>query len=294
MNEIPHLRALQAFDAAATHSSLSRAADALGVSHGAVSRQVKQLEQYLGVKLLQRHAKGVEKTEAGERLHLSTQQAFSALQVGLRSVKRVEAGRAITISLSTSLAIKWLVPRLPDFRTLHPEIALYLDTNDNVIEFDDSEADVALRYGVPSWAPLHVERLVREELIVVASPSLVTNAELPMAASAIAKLPLLHDQFNSAWNEWADVVGLPQSDFASADVHFMDSAVLISAVIDGQGVALARRLLVKDDLKAGRIVRLDGTALALARSLYFVCRAGDQHRGGILSLRDWLLSLDTE
>ncbi len=291
MNNVRHLRALQAFDAAGTHSSMSKAAETLGVTHGAVSRQIKQLEQYLGVPLLHRRPNGVEKTDAGERLHLATRQAFAALQIGLRGVKRVRDGRAVAISLSASLATKWLVSRLPTFRARHPGIALFLDTNDEVIDFDDSDVDVALRYGVPNWGALHCERLMDEDLIVVAAPSLVANETLPMTPAAIARLPLLHDHFNPAWHEWADAVGLNRSQVASADVKFGDSAVLITAAIDGQGVALARRLLVGDDLDAGRIVRLDATNLSLDRALYFVCRRGDRDRAAIRSLRHWLFSL---
>ncbi len=291
MKKVHHLRALQAFDAAATHSSLSRAAETLGVTHGAVSRQIKQLETYLGVHLLHRRPKGVEKTDAGEQLHKATRQAFAALQTGIRSVKRAEDRRAVTISLSASLATKWLVPRLPAFRAKHPGIALYLDTNDEVIDFDDSDVDVALRYGVPDWPNLHYERLVDEQLVVVASPALVAGEDLPMTPAAISGLPLLHDQFDPAWGKWADEVGLDQSLVETADLKYRDSAVLITAAIDGQGVALARRLLVQDDLEAGRVVRLDATTISPNRALYFVCRAGDAERMLIRSFRNWLLSL---
>lgn len=294
MSEVRHLRALQAFDAAATHSSLSKAAEALGVTHGAVSRQIKQLEQYLRVPLLHRRPNGVEKTHAGEQLHAATRQAFSALQVGLRGIKRTQNERSVTISLSASLAIKWLVPRLSSFRAQHPGIALFLDTNDDVIDFNDSEVDVALRFGASNSGELHCERLVDEALIVVASPSLVTNEKLPMTPEAIADLPLLHDQFNPTWETWADSVGLSRSKVAAAEVKFKDSAVLITAAIDGQGVALARRLLVHDDLDAGRIVRLDTATISLDRALYFVCRPGDQDRPAISSLRDWLFSLSSK
>ncbi|MEM7407459.1 MAG: LysR substrate-binding domain-containing protein [Pseudomonadota bacterium] len=291
MSNVRHLRALQAFDSAATCASISKAADVLGVTHGAVSRQIKQLEDYLGVALLHRRAAGVMKTEAGEQLHLATRQAFTALGAGLRAAKRESHGRSVTISLSTSLALKWLVPKLPAFREQHPEVHLFLDTNDEVIDFTDSEVDVALRYGVPNWGDLHFERLLDEELIVVGSPALVAIEELPMDAASVARLPLLNDQYNPAWDEWADSVGVDRAEVAHPCVEFRDSAVLISAVIDGQGIALARRLLVEGDLESGRLVRLDQTAISLERALYLVCRAGDQKRAEIASLRRWLVSL---
>ena len=293
MSEIRHLRALQAFDAAASQSSLSKAALSLGVTHGAVSRQVKQLEQYLGVSLLHRRVNGVEKTEAGEHLHSATRQAFAALQTGLRSVKRSHNARSVTITLSASLATKWLVPNLAEFRRKQPDFAVFLDTNDEVIDLGESDVDVALRYGIPQWGRLHCELLSCEDLIVVASPSVVSEQDIPMTPDAIVRLPLLHDQFNPAWENWADAVGLDRSHVAPAALKFSDSAVLIAATLDGQGVALARRLMVRGDLEAGRLVRLDDAAIPQDRALYFVCRDGDQDRPGLRMVRDWLFSLPT-
>ncbi len=290
MSEVRYLRALQAFDTAATHASLSEAAQV----HGAVSRQVKQLEQYVGIPLLLRHATGVQKTDAGETLHVATRQAFSALEIGMRNVRRVPHDRSVTVSLSASLAIKWLVPKLSAYRAANPDVALFLDTNDDVIEFSESEVNIALRYGVPNWGDLYCERLLDEDLIVVAAPSLVGRKKLPLTPQAIAQLPLLHDDFNPAWDAWADAVGLERSRLAKVDFSIGDTAVLIAAAIDGQGVALVRRILAEGDLKAERITRLDLTSVSLDRALYFVCRSGEQNRPAIRKFRDWLFSLRSE
>lgn len=290
-NPIPHLRAFQAFDMAGTLSNLSRAAESMNLTHGAVSRQIKQLEEYLGAQLLYRHPGGVKMTEAGEQLHMATQQAFSALRSGIEKVQRNQDPQSVTITLSSSLATKWLVPRLPDFRASHPGLNMFLDTNDDMVDFAESDVDVALRYGVPNWSGLHCERLVSEELIVAASPALIQNETLPMTPAAISRLPLLHDSFNPAWNEWADAVGLPRSQLGAPKLMFGDSAVLITSAADGQGVALVRRLLAQDDLAAGRIIRLDNSSVSLGRALYFVCRQGDQDKPAIRSLRNWLFSV---
>ena len=294
MSEVRHLRALQAFDEAATQSSLSKAAEILGITHGAVSRQIKQLEQYVGAPLLVRHANGVGKTELGEQLHIATRQAFSALETGMRTVRGGRHDRSVTVSLSTSLAIKWLVPKIPAFRAANPDLGLFLDTNDDIIELDRSTVDVALRYGVEGWGGLYCEPLLEEDLIVVAAPSLVHDEKLPMLPSAIARLPLLQDQFNPGWQKWAEAVGLKPSDLATQDFRFGDSAVLIAAAIGGQGVALARRILVEDDLRAKRLVRLDAISVPLDRALYFVCRSGEQNRPAIRAFRNWLVSLRSE
>lgn len=291
MENLRHLRALQAFDETATHSSLSKAADALNVTHGAVSRQIRQLELYLGVTLFHRRPNGVEVTKAGERLHQSTRQAFSALQLGVLDVKRLHHRQSITVSLSTSLALKWLVPHLPSFHQAHPGIALLLDTNDAYADFDASEVDVALRFGEPGWEGLYHEQIAQEELVVVAAPALVGDTPLPMQPEAISKLPLLHDAFNVGWDNWAEQVGLRADQLKSQQTKYVDSAVLIEAALDRQGVALTRHLLAARDLELGRLVRLDNSGIALDRGLYFVCRPGEQDRITIRIFKKWLRSI---
>lgn len=286
MTNVRHLRALQAFDTAATRSSLSKAADDLGVTHGAVSRQIKQLEQYLGVALLRRLPGGVQLTDAGARLHLSTQQAFAALEQGIGATRRTQKRRSITISLSSSLAIKWLVPKLPEFRNRHPGISVYLDTDDQLIDFGDSDVDVALRYGRDPSSELYCERLLRERLIVAAAPSLGLDGSL--TPEAITQLPLLHDQFHPYWDTWAEAARMDRPNVQSKSSAFPDSAVLIAAAIDGQGVILVRQLLVADDLEAGRLVYLSDVSVEQERALYMVCRNGDQRSPSISTLHGWL------
>lgn len=286
MTNVRHLRALQAFNAAATRSNLSKAAEDLGVTHGAVSRQIKQLEQYLDVALLRRLPGGVELTDAGARLHLATQQAFAILEQGIVATRRTRKRRSIKISLSSSLAIKWLVPKLQNFRERHPGISVYLDTDDRLVDFADSDVDVALRYGGNQGSELYCERLVSERLILVAAPSLVPEG--PIAPASITKLPLLHDQFHPYWDTWAKTAGLLEPDVQSRSSAFPDSAVLIAAAIDGQGAILVRNILVADDIKAGRLVCLSDVCVEQDRSLHFVCRDGDQQSPPISVLRSWL------
>ncbi len=287
MANIRHLRALQAFDAAATRSNLSKAAEDLGVTHGAISRQIKQLELHLGVTLLERLPNGVIVTDAGARLHLATQQAFAALEQGIGATKRTRSQRSITISLSSSLAIKWLVPKLPDFRQRHPAISIFLDIDDRMIDFRESDVDVALRYGVNDWSGPFSERLASEDLIVVAAPGLTQDCQSPPKAE-ITQFPLLHDQFHPYWDDWAKVAGLQEARLQARSTTFPDSAVLIAAAIDGQGAILVRRILVADDIEAGRLVRLCDIRVEQERSLHFVCRDGDQLSKPISDLRTWL------
>ncbi|WP_306114391.1 MULTISPECIES: LysR substrate-binding domain-containing protein [unclassified Roseovarius] len=291
IENLRHLRALQAFDETATQSSLTKAADVLKVTHGAISRQIKLLELHLGVSLFNRRPNGVELTKAGARLHQSTRAAFSELKSGVSDVKRLHHRQSIIVSLSTSLALKWLVPSLSSFQQKHPGIALLLDTNDAFADFEASEVDVALRFGKPGWEGLYHERLRQEELIVVASPSLIGERNLPMRAEDILGLPLLHDAFNVGWDSWVEQAGLSPDRINSQKIRYVDSAVLLEAAIDGQGVALARHLLAERDLNLGRLIRLDDSRVPLDRGLYFVCRPGDKERITVRIFKKWLMSI---
>jgi LysR family glycine cleavage system transcriptional activator len=291
-DNLHHLRALQAFDEAATHASFSKAADRLNVTHGAVSRQIKLLEAYLGVTLFYRRSGGVELTAKGAQLLQSTRPAFATLHKGVSEVKRQHMRQSLKVSLPNAVALKWLVPRLPSFHESHPAIALYLDTADTLTDFDTSEVDVALRFGVPKWDGLYVEKIADEALVAVASAALVADIPLPMAARDIARLPLLHHDYHQGWDNWAKMAGLPPEEISTRNkIKFSESAALLEAAVDRQGVALARQLLVARDIEAGKLVRLDDVLIPLNSGLYFVCRNGDQDRREIRIFKKWVMSI---
>lgn len=285
---LPSLRAIQAFDAVARHGSFSRAADELAVTHGAVSRQIRALEQQLGTALLHRTAKGAALTGDGEVLFQASRAAFAALRGGVADLARRTADTSITLSLTTSLALKWLVPRLPAFRRLYPEIAVLLDTNDAPADLHEQPVDCALRFGTGGWPGLHQTRLTDEELVAVAAPGLIGGRSLPLSPHDLITLPLVHDDYNPGWDRWLATAGAEPLAGALPGDRYIDSGVLIAAALDGQAVALVRRLLAADDLAAGRLVQVSGVTLPLERSLFFVCRAGDQNRPVVAALRDWL------
>ncbi len=292
MTHLRHLRALQAFDAAASRLNLSQAAQDLGVTHGAVSRQIKQLEQYLGTALFRRQHGGVQLTDAGARLYQATQDAFPILEQGVIATRRNQKRSSVTISLSSSLAIKWMVPRLQGFRQRHPEISVFLDTDDQLIDFRDSDVDVALRYGGDRTPGLYQDHLLQERLVVVAAPSLTPDIDVTPAS--IARLPLLHDRFHPSWDAWAQAAGQTGLGLQSQSTAFPDSAVTIAAAIDGQGAILVRHILVADDLAAGRLVHLSDVSLKQQTALYFVCRDGDQRHAPISTLQTWLMDALSE
>lgn len=285
---LPSLRAIQVFDAVARHRNFSRAADELAVTHGAVSRQIRSLEQQLGTTLFRRVAKGAELTGDGRVLFRSSREAFAALQSGIVDLERQAAKKTVTLSLTTSLALKWLVPRLPDFRSCHPEISILLDTNDAPVDFAAQAVDAALRYGQGSWKGLHARLLAKEELIAVASPGLIGDASPPLPPRVVTALPLVHDDYNPGWERWLERAGVGPGVAPLPGDRYADTALLIAAALDGQAAALVRRLLAADDLAAGRLVQISDVTLPLDRAVYFVCREGDENRPTVRVLHDWL------
>ena len=286
---LPSLRAIQAFDAVARHGSFSRAADELAVTHGAVSQQVRSLEDQLGTRLFLRTARGAELTDDGRLFFQYSRDAFAALQSGVADLNRRTQDKTISVSLATSLALKWVVPRLPDFRSQHPDIAVLLDTNDRVVDFREDTTDVALRYGKGDWKGLHASLLAEERLVAAASPELVGDRQLPLDAETLLQMPLLHDEYNPGWKDWFQAAGVESLPESLPGPHMSDTGVIIAAALDRQGVVLVRHLLAADDLAAGRLVQVNGMTLPLENSLYFVCRMGDQDRPAVRAFKDWLI-----
>lgn len=284
----PSLRALEAFNEVARQLSIAKAADHLSVTHGAVSRLIGLLEGELDVRLFTRLPRGVELTAQGRLLMQQTTQAFALLEKGIADVKRVADDNAITVSLSMSLALKWLVPRLPSFRAAHPDIRVLVDADDGLADFEAGSVDVALRFGSGPWKGLHATLLAREELVAVASPALLGKLNTPMRARDVLRLPLVHDDFDPAWSRWAVAAGVPTLTASLPGQHFNDTGLLVAAALDGQAAALVRSLLAHDDLAAGRLVQLSDCTLPLKRSLYFVCRPGDDKRAPIRAFKAWL------
>lgn len=285
---LPSLKAIQAFDAVARHHSFSKAAAELSVTHGAISRQVRLLEEDLDIRLFRRTVKGAELTEEGQVLFQSSKDAFAALHSGIADLRRRREDRTILVSLTTSLALKWIVPRLPDFHKRHPDISVLLDTTDSVVDFQKEPIDVALRFGGGSYPGLYAKELVKETLVPVASPALLTGLELPLSPKEMIKMPLVHNRHHPKWREWFLNAGLTSVPQKLAGNQYGDTGVVIAEAMEGHALALVRHLLAADDLATKRLVQVNDKSLPLDLSMYFLCRMGDQQRPVVALFLKWL------
>ena len=271
---LPPLNALRAFEAAARHLNFSRAADELSVTPGAVSQQIQNLEDYVGVALFKRTPKGLLLTDPAQIALPALREAFDRLADAASLLTAAVDGRRLTVSVSPSFGAKWLVPRLGKFEALHPRVDVWISAGMELADFNSGEVDIAIRYGAGRYAGLEVQRLMQETVIAVASPDLLENQPLNELSDLAGQI-LLHDGSPDAdescpdWTMWLAARGVKGVD-GSRGPRFNQSSLVIEAAVGGRGVALAKRALAQADLDAGRLVAQFQIATAVDFAYYLV------------------------
>jgi LysR family glycine cleavage system transcriptional activator len=287
MKRIP-VGPLRAFDVAARNLNLTAAAEEMNVTHAAVSRQVKQLEQRLGVRLFERLPRGLKLTAHGALLAEGTREAFDRLASALEDVSIPSVRRKLTISTFSSLASRWLMPRVQAFSELFPDVDLQVQTNSRLTDFARDDVDLAIRFGGGHYPGLHVVQLFQPKDIVVCAPSLLKRGPPLRTFADLKHHTLLHDDSHRAWIRWLDATGVkgvnPRQGVICGDRNSM-----LQAALAGQGVALASAVFAEGELAAGRLVKVFTNEVATEFAIYAVClprRLNDPIVSGTL---EWLV-----
>jgi len=205
---LPPLNALKAFEAAARSESFTRAAEELCVTQGAVSHQVKSLEETLGIKLFNRERQRLVITDAGREYLGVIRDAFDRIASGTERVLQRQNAGTLTVTTSPDFAAKWLVNRLGRFAEAHPGIDLRVAANLHQVDFAREEVDIGIRHGDGNWSGLDAVRLCTEQLFPVCSPKLMTGRNRIAKPSDLLKLPLLHLDDNKSWSRWFEAAGI--------------------------------------------------------------------------------------
>ncbi len=259
-----HLNALRAFEASARHQSFSAAAEELHVTPAAVGQLVRSLEDWLGSPLFVRAASGRARlvpTEVAERALPDIRGGLDKLALGLDRLKEGSASGVLTVTTSPAFAAKWLLPRLDRFHAAWPDTDVRLDTSLKPVDFVAQRIDIGVRYGAGHWPGLAADRLMDEEVYPVCSPSLLRGRSRLRAPADLARATLIHDLSMDGdgdfptWKSWLGKACVPDAGTARG-LRINNSAAVLQAAIDGHGVALARSVMARDDLAAGRLVRL--------------------------------------
>jgi LysR family glycine cleavage system transcriptional activator len=285
---LPPLNALRAFEAIGHHLSLARAADELCVTASALSHQLAQLEQQLQVKLFSRTGRGLAFTEEGRVLHEEVAACFGRLS---RTIERIRPGnrrQALTVSMLSTFAMRWLIPRLSDFQQRNPELDVRITTSIALVDFQREQIDCAVRFGAGRWPGVASDFLFREQLAPVCTPALAQQLRGPTDLSA---LPLLHSkQRPDDWRVWLSAQGVSGGEL-EAGLMFETRNFAIQAAEAGLGVAVVDPALVADELQAGRLVLPFPEVLPGPNGYYFVYPDDSAPPQKVLRFREWLLGL---
>ncbi len=249
---LPPLSALRAFAAFAQTRNVVAAGEALGVSHAAISQQLRALEQQMEVALLDRRGRALALTGAGERLAQTLEQSFSQMIETVEEITGQQESRPLHISVTPSFAASWLMPRLPTFRAAHPEVGLMIDPSPAVVSLETGGIDLAVRYGTGPWPGVDSEMLLRSPLVVVAAPSLVGHDPFD-SLNQLSAFPWLEEFGTSESTNWLRRFGVPRAKLGMVQVP---GNLMLDGARDGHGVAVTVREFVARDIDAGRLREL--------------------------------------
>jgi len=296
MDRLPPLNPLRAFEAAGRLRSMRGAATELSVTPGAVSRQVQALETSLGVKLFKRSTSGIVLTAEG---HQYLNEVTASLN-GIRRATRKLSGRsplnALKIRAYTTIALKWLIPRLSAFNAANQDIEVFITTSVEDVNFNREDVDGAIRLGDGHWAGYEVERLVRNVMVPVCSPSFRRLNRLRSTAD-LEGLPMLHSLARpDDWAEWLRNAGKDTGKDTSkidpyAGPKFESSVLAYQAAIGGQGIAMATKVFVADDVRRRTLIQPFGPDFDRGAFTYYLIYPRARMRNpAFRKFHKWLLT----
>ncbi len=284
---LPSLNALKAFEAAARSSSFTDAAGELFVSHAAISRHIRDLEDWLGTQLFTRTGRGVELTEAGRRFGGKLTPLFDAMAEATREAAAVGDVRQLKVSVEPAFASRWLVPRLGRFQDLHPDIELAIDPSSRLVDFRSGEADVGIRSGGGAWPDVEATKLTEIIVFPVCAPSLLAGRP-DIAPADIKDFNLLHEDRKQWWAEWLAAAGVTGVEDWRGPLF--QNHLAIEAAEAGQGFALGDQIQCTDALAEGWLVRPFNITVKYQSSYWVVRAKGSKESAPARSFREWLMA----
>ena len=287
IRRLPPLSALRPFEAAARLESFSRAAEELHLTHGAVSRQVRALEEHVGASLFSRHGKRVALTAVGRAFSERVRNALQEIAQASEAAGERRRDNRLTVSVLPSFASRWLMPRLIRFMDANPGIEVNVLAATALANFATDEVDVAIRFGRGPWPPLVCEEFLDDEYFPVASPKM-NRGKLPREPADLLAARIIRED-RDYWHQWFAAAGVPL-EAPLAGHSFNDSTYSLQAAARGEGVALARRSIVTEDLERGTLKRLFRIAVPSRESYWFVSPRTTAEAPRVKAFRDWVKS----
>ncbi|HBR1076228.1 MULTISPECIES: transcriptional regulator GcvA [Klebsiella] len=288
-DRLPPLQTLRAFEATARLSSMTLAATELHVTHGAISRQIRKLEEHLGLKLFFSLTRQIILTQEGAEYHRIVTRLLSELMMESERLRGRNPAKSLRVSTTVSFASKWLAPRLSRFRQRYPDVDIQLDVTDSNVDLNDGQVDAAIRYGLGHYRDVSYERIFDETVTPVCSPGFLKEQNGLTEIKDLSNCVLLHEyRMLANWEAWFEMAGEKNFCCHHGPLWTLGS-MATEAAIRGEGAALGRSVLVADDVAAGRlVVPFPQYKLKAERGYDLVYRSDNQDSFKIRILRQWL------
>ncbi len=285
-NNAPPLGLLRAFEASARLLSFTAAAQELGLSQAAVSKQIKLLESHVREPLFLRFPRSLSLTKAGEAYLPKVQDAFDRISAGTSEVFGQRRADVLTVRVAVGFAVNWLAPRLPEFITRHPKVSLRIISSVWNEEADDDAFDLDIRYGEGNWPGVKSHRLTRESLTPVCSPALMNTLRNPQD---LANHRLIHVLgYRDGWALWLKRAGV-RLDQKTPPLQFDNSLLAFKLAAEGAGVALGRTSMLDAEIKAGHLVKAFDLSVPVDEGFYLIEKQPPQHPKHAALFSQWLL-----
>jgi len=250
LRDLPPPATLRAFAALAEAGSMTGAGAALGVTHAAVSQQIRALEDHLGATLVRRQGRSVTLTEAGEELAVAVTGAFALMGDAVARISGRGAARPVQVSVTPMFAANWLMPRLATFRRRHPEVELMINPTSQLVELRPGGIDIAIRHGRGNWPGLSVELLLPSDFVVAAAPEVIGDADIRRPEDLL-RFDWLQETGTDEVFEWLKSEGVTAARVKS--LTHLPGNLLVEALRRGEGVAGTSRAMIEEDVAAGRL-----------------------------------------
>jgi len=284
---LPPLNALRAFEAAARHGSLTKAAEELCVTHSAVSKQVALLEAWLGRAVFHREGRRLTLAPSGDALYREVSSAFQRIADAAARASPRHGAVHLHVTAPPTFMMRWLVPRLADFQLAHPAIQIHLSNRRDAERPLPEGYDLAIRRGHGKWPGMHAVGFMDERITPVCSPRLV-KAKKALRPETLHTMTWLRAEMRPAdWEAWLAHAGVTAQAPRNA-LYFDHTYLALEAAIDGLGVAMAPLQLIDDELQSGRLRLLFPRLVAPAPGYYIVCRKSSQGQRAVSAFIEWL------
>jgi DNA-binding transcriptional LysR family regulator len=289
---LPSLDLLQGFEAAARHLSFTKAGEELFITQSAVSRQIKELEDQLGVELFHRRHRALVLTDAGQQLYAAAAQVLTTMRTATSRLRTQKGKRPLAVTTTASFAALWLIPRLAGFRRTHPEVDVRIHADTRVNDLERDGLDLAIRHGPAQLAGPNAVRLFGEKVFPVCSPKLIKKLPLREPADLKNHTLLQYDDPDARhpwlhWKTWLEVAGIADLKPAGT-LTFSGYEQIIPAAVAGHGVALGRTPLVKDLLASKELIAPFKSAADPARAYFAIVSKNAEGRPEVADFVNWL------